>query len=167
MQLNVHVMGPLWNYQSRRVETDAFDQRSIVGARCRGGGGSLKVCLLSGRAEGKGGRMRKRRDGNRGWRRGKSRRGGGGGNPTNCLVFTDHWKGNGFLKRLPVYERSHAKYLICHRCPFFFLYGVTAQAGDVMQQLPQSANGVSRLSQAASDAKGGAVKVNRLDTRGL
>lgn len=28
------------------------------------------------------------------------------------------------------------------------------QAGDVMQQLPQSANGVFRLSQAALDAKG-------------
>lgn len=45
-----------------------------------------------------------------------------------------------------------------------------AQAGDVMQQLPHSDNGVSRLSQAAVGAKrgggggGGAVKVNRLDT---
>ena len=29
-----------------------------------------------------------------------------------------------------------------------------AQAGDVMQQLPQSASGVSRLSPAAVDAKG-------------
>lgn len=40
------------------------------------------------------------------------------------------------------------------------------QASDVMQQLPHSDNGVSRLSQAALDAKG-AVRVNRLDTRSL
>lgn len=27
-------MGPLWTHQCRRVKTDAFDQRSIVAARC-------------------------------------------------------------------------------------------------------------------------------------
>lgn len=31
---------------------------------------------------------------------------------------------------------------------------IMTQAGDVMQQLPHSDNGVSRLSRAASDAKG-------------
>lgn len=36
----------------------------------------------------------------------------------------------------------------------FSLYSIMTQAGDVMQQLPRSANGVSRLSQAALDAKG-------------
>ena len=36
----------------------------------------------------------------------------------------------------------------------FSLYSVMAPAGDVMQQLPQSANGASLLSPAASDAKG-------------
>lgn len=36
----------------------------------------------------------------------------------------------------------------------FSLYSIMTQAGDVMQQLPQSANGVFRLSQAALDAKG-------------
>lgn len=36
----------------------------------------------------------------------------------------------------------------------FSLCSIMAQCGDVMQQLPQSANGVSRLSPAALDAKG-------------
>ena len=36
----------------------------------------------------------------------------------------------------------------------FSLHSIMAQAGDVMQQLPQSASGVSRLSPAAVDAKG-------------
>lgn len=35
----------------------------------------------------------------------------------------------------------------------FPICSIMTQAGDVMQQLPQSANGVSRLSRAASDAK--------------
>lgn len=39
------------------------------------------------------------------------------------------------------------------------------QAGDVMQQLPHSDNGVSRLSWAALDAKGSSQSHNRLDSK--
>lgn len=47
-------------------------------------------------------------------------------------------------------EVSHLPFM-----PFFPpIQHIIAHAGDVMQQLPLSANGVSRLSQAAVDAKG-------------
>lgn len=45
MEANVHVMGPLWNYQGRHVKTDVFDQRPIVESRCREEDWHLKVCL--------------------------------------------------------------------------------------------------------------------------
>lgn len=62
MELNVHVMGPLWRHQRSHVETDAFDQRSIVETRCTDATGRLRASLKSVRRGSEDGRRGTERD---------------------------------------------------------------------------------------------------------